>query len=163
MTNFLDKIFGKKEPEQIKKTEDHKIPVSMYDFVEQYTFINPRNVFMDYELFSLCKFVPVAYESGDKSSGFATCVQLETKYFLPFLRALKNAPVEISGKKEMRTVSIVNLKYGEKAYIFPSLNGKNEVVIRFSHHDNEKHAKLPVSCFVSPVINRAIVAQAKVY
>lgn len=158
--NLFNKISNKKEtseqPKQIKKP----IPQPGYDFIEQYTLVNPKNVFMDYNLWSMCKTLPVAIEGQESNTGFAQCVQLETKVLLPFIQNLKNAPAEISKKPEMRTISIVNMKHGAKAYIFPNL--EKEQVYIFTDL-TEKQKKLPLSCFVTPEINRAIVAQSKIY
>ena len=162
MTNLFNKMFNKEKNNETKQKQAQPAPIPQpgYDFVEQYTLVNPKNLFMDYNLWSMCETLPVAVEGKESGTGFAQCVRLKTNVLLPFIQKLENAPTEVSKKQEMRTISIINMKHGAKAYVFPDLE-KDQVYLLTVLEKKQKN--LPISCFVTPEINRAIVAQSKIY
>ena len=155
MKDILKKIFSKKEKTE-KPAAEKSLPKPMFDFVQQYTLVNPNQVMVDYSDWSSCKEIPVAYEKEGKSSGFAECVQLPTKIIGGFLYELQNAPGKIIDNPVMRTVSVINLKNGKKMYILPNLQSPKTPDIFI-----EKPKEL--AFHVNPEINRAIVNQLKLY
>jgi len=151
-----------KEAEEVEKvkTEKKKISKPKYDFVQQYTLIDPKKVKKGYDNWKKRCFVLVAYE---QNKYLIKRVKMDTNIVFPFLKALRNAPSEISKRPENRTVSVINMKHGAKAYVFPNLHETNKQYdIVFTNAENG-HQNLPLSCFTSPEINLAIVAQAKIY
>lgn len=153
---------------QSKKTEykinkaktDKKIPKPQYDFVQQYTLIDPKKLKNGYDKWSGRCFVLVAYE---KNKYLITRVKMDTKIIYPFLMALKNAPREISARPENRTVSVIDLKHGAKAYVFPNLDETNKNYDIVFSNSKKCCQDLPLSCFITPEINMAIMAQLKIY
>lgn len=147
---------------EIKKVEKtgKKIPKPKYEFVQQYTLIDPKKVRSGYNKWAGRCFVFVAYE---QNKYLITCVKMDAEIVFPFLMALKNAPRKISEKPQNRTVSVINMKHGAKAYLFPNLSNENKNYdIVFSTAGNGSQ-ELPLSCFTTPEINLAIAAQAKIY
>lgn len=153
---------------QSKKTEykinkaktDKKIPKPQYDFVQQYTLIDPKKLKNGYDKWAGRCFVLVAYE---KNKYLITRVKMDTKIIYPFLMALKNAPREISARPENRTVSVIDLKHGAKAYVFPNLDETNKNYDIVFSNSKKCCQDLPLSCFITPEINMAITAQTKIY
>ena len=153
---------------QSKKTEykinkaktDKKIPKPQYDFVQQYTLIDPKKLKNGYDKWAGRCFVLVAYE---KNKYLITRVKMDTKIIYPFLMALKNAPREISARPENRTVSVIDLKHGAKAYVFPNLDETNKNYDIVFSNSKKCCQDLPLSCFITPEINMAIMAQLKIY
>ena len=140
-------VENKVEEKQPQQTE-HK-----YDFVETYTLVNPKNAFMQYELFSLCQNIPVAIEGKGANTGFCDTIQLPTEHFLEYLKELKSAPNEISQNPLMRKVFIINLKNNEKMFVFPNIKHPKNPYIAF------EEKTLPFN--VTPQINHAIVDALK--
>jgi len=160
MTNFLKNIFKKPETKSEPVKEQHSVQPEKFDFVEEYTLFDPKRVMTNYDVFMFCNSIPVAYEENhNQHGGFANCVMLETKLFLPFLQGLSNAPQEISQKPEMRTISIINLSNTLKMYVIPNINQPDSVFI--SVRDKGQDAKSGWSLHVTPQINRAIAQQIK--
>ena len=134
-----------------------------FDFVEQYTLIDPKLLFNGgYDLWSLCKTVPVAYEneSREKGTGFAQCVELPThKPIMEFLYQLEHAAPAIVKQPKNRTISIIHFGKGKRMFIVPDLNHpKNPFFIVDFETGNEREWFL----HVTPQINRAIVKQLKI-
>lgn len=119
------------------------------DVVTKYFLVNPKCVLINYELFSLCKTVPVAIESEQAGlTGFCDTISLPTEDFLPQLRELHHAPNEVAANPANRVLYEIKLQNGEKMYIYPNL----------------KHPKNPWMSFqktvafnVNPELNKIIV------
>ncbi len=151
----------KKTEYKINKAKtDKKIPKPQYDFVQQYTLIDPKKLKNGYDKWAGRCFVLVAYE---KNKYLITRVKMDTKIIYPFLMALKNAPREISARPENRTVSVIDLKHGAKAYVFPNLDETNKNYDIVFSNSKKCCQDLPLSCFITPEINMAIMAQLKIY
>ena len=123
------------------------------DVVKTHIVVNPKNAFINYDLFSLCKDVPVAIESSEAAhNGIYTAIPLPTKEFLPYLAELKHAPDDVAGQTTNRTIYEIQLNNGEKMYIFPNLK----------HPKNPWMAFEPNVAFnVTPELNRAIIGVLK--
>ena len=119
MANFFETLFNKKPTNVESKSEVVVAP--KYDFVKQYVLADPRNIMIDYSLWSSCPTVPVAHESDEKGTGFCKCVELPTKVFLGYLAALKKAPAEIRKNPKMRTISVIKLDEDKRMYVIPDL------------------------------------------
>jgi hypothetical protein len=155
--NFLEEMAKVK----IKKTKPtKKLPQPKYDFVHQYTLVDPRYVTPDYDFWASWCFLPVACESEKDS---AVCVKMDTRILMPFLTLLKNTPKKLLEKPEMRTVSVVDMKHGAKAYLFPNLDEASGGYKIIFTNARKSRMRLPLSCFTTPEINQAITAQAKIY
>ena len=162
MLDKIKNILKKETPETKKKAETKTtvIPKSQYSFVEQYVIADPYNIMGDYELWSFCKFTPVAYEDKG-STGFLPAVELPTHWALPFLKLLKQSAPEIRKDPTQRLISVIHLGSNHKLYIVPNLKEKKSSVIVGEHYDDEKR-KNDWMFYVTPEINRAIVEQAKI-
>ena len=168
ITNIIDNVkskFGKQSPVQHVSAptdqETKKIP-DQFDFMEHYTFIDPRKVMIDYDLFSLCSEVPVACETNeDISSGFQTATPIPTKIALDFIHMLKATPAEKIEPKAMRTISIIHTKKGKSIVIMPDLQFKTNVII----WDTSAKPGTKGTWFLdtTPEINRAIVEATKIH
>lgn len=146
---------------KVKKAQiNKKIPKPQYDFVQQYTLVDPKKLKNGYDKWAGRCFVLVAYE---QNKYLITRVKMDTKIVYPFLVALKNAPREISEKPENRTVSVINMKHGARAYVFPNLDETNKNYDIVFSNSKKCRQDLPLSCFISPEINMAIMAQIKIY
>ena len=148
------KLFKKNNKQQSSGETVHNLPRPKYNFVEQYTLVNPRNVLLNYNVFSLCENMPVRYESkyGD---GWTECVSLPTQVFLGYLNALKHAPDIIVNDKKMRTISVVNLKNNRQLFILPNLKSPKKPIYAYEQGT--------LAFDVTPEINRAIVEQIKMF
>ena len=155
MKDIFKKFFSKKE-KKAKTVETKSLPKPMFNFVQQYTLVNPKQMLVDNSLWSLCEQVPVAYEKEGASSGFVECVELPTEVVSGFLYELQRAPGNIVDNPVMRTVSVIALKNGKKMYILPNLQSPKTPDIFL-----EKPKEL--AFHVNPEINRAIANQLKLY
>ena len=123
------------------------------DVVTKYFLVNPKCLFTNYELFSLCETVPVAIESEQAGlTGFCDTISLPTQDFLPHLRALYNAPNEVAANPANRVLYEIKLQNGEKMYIYPSLKYPKNPWMSF-----EKN----VAFNVNPELNKIIVSVLK--
>ena len=147
------------EKEEVKTPVVNRIPKSQYSFVEQYIIADPRNIMGDYELWSWCKFTPVAYE-GKESTGFLASVELPSRWAQPFLKALKQSAPEIRKDPTLRLISVIRLADGHKLYIVPNLKEKRGSVLLGEYSDTKR--KNDWMYYVTPEVNRAIVEQAKI-
>lgn len=162
--NFFEKAINalkhNKDTQVIKDTTPthaSNIPTEQErpDIVTKYILVNPQSLLTNYELFSLCKTIPVAIESEKTSpTGFCNTIPLQTTDFLPHLKELKNAPTEVAANPENRTLYEIKLNNGEKMYIYPSFKHPKNPWISF-----EKN----VAFNVTPEINRVIVNILKKY
>ena len=161
MLEKIKDIFTKETPkaEKTAETKTTVIPKSQYSFVEQYVIADPCNIMGDYELWSWCKFTPVAYE-GKESTGFLASVELPTCWAQPFLKALKQSAPEIRKDPTQRLISVIHLGDNHKLYIVPNLKNKKGSVL-LGENNNRQH-KNDWMFYVTPEINRAIVEQAKI-
>lgn len=137
------------------------VPRPKYDFVEQYTIIDPKRVLIDYGVFSLCGKIPVACEESAVSScGFRQCIELPTNLVFSFLMELKDAPAETIINPKMRTISMVHLTPDCMIFIKPNLqNPKMPTFYRI----NSKGPRQDWVLYVTPEKNRAIVEQLKIH
>lgn len=131
------------------------IPQPKYDFVEQYTLTQPKELMFGYDYWSDCRNVPVRYEQNGNNSGFAACVELPSIVFFRWWKTIQTAPQEVLNDPKSRTISIVKLKNGGKLYILPNLkNQKNPI---YAYEEGE------LGMQTTPEINRAIVEQIKMF
>ena len=162
MAKVFDKLFGKKQTvEQNQKTTDGALPRPRYDFVEQYTIVDPKNVMNGgYELFSLCKNIPVVCEESPKTCcGFSSCIEMPTNIVLGFLETLKNMPTEKIADPKMRTLSIVHLSPEHRIVIGPSFDDSKKAILWSA--DSKKKGDWVFD--ITPDKNRAIVEQLKIH
>ena len=120
-------------------------------YVEQYTLVPPKQVFMDYNYFDRCPTVSVKYEASD----WGNCVELPTQAFLPYWNMLKSAPCEIMDKPLNRTISVVHLLNDQNMYIFPNPQSPKRLIFAYNA------GKLALN--MSPEIRRVIVDQIRMY
>lgn len=165
--NVMDNIksnMGKaeaKEPVMETQTSLPKTPVK-FEFMEHYTFVDPRKVMTNYDLFELCEKVPVACETDeDISSGFYNCKEIPTKIALEFAHMLEKTPAEKIAPKAMRTISIIHTQKGKNIVIMPDLTFANPVLI----WDTSAKPGTRGTWFLdtTPEINRAIVEATKIH
>lgn len=86
--NIFKKLFKKTPVTTEEKTQQIKKEES-FDFVERYTLLDPKKVFIDSEMWELCKKVPLACENENGDFGFEPCAFLDTSVMLPFVSTLK--------------------------------------------------------------------------
>jgi hypothetical protein len=123
------------------------------DIVTKHVLVNPKCALMNYDLFSLCKTVPVAVESEQAGlTGFCDTISLPTQDFLPHLKALNNAPNEVAADPKNRVVYEIKLQNGEKMYIYPNLKYPRNPWMSFER---------TVAFNVNPELNRAIISVLK--
>ena len=146
MLNFLT------QKQKSSKDTDNTPGRTKYDFIKQYTLVNPHKMFLDYNLFSWCENMPVKYET-EHGTGWTPCVLLPTQVFLGYLHALERAPERIASNPKFRTVFVVNLKNDRKLCILPNLRSPKKTVYAYEPGELAFH--------VTPEINRAIVDQVK--
>lgn len=164
MAKIFEKITNIFKPEKpVVKTSVAPVqPEEKFDFVEQYTLINPKLLLNgSYSLWSLCKNVPVAYESKstEKGSGWTQCVELPThKPIMEFLYQLEHADAEIVKQPKNRTISIINFEKGKRMFIVPDLKQPKNPVFIVDFESGDERAWF---LHVTPQINRAIVKQLK--
>lgn len=162
---MLEKIKNAFKNEAPKETETktavvNPIPKSQYSFVEQYVIADPNKLMHGgYELWSFCKFTPVAYEEKE-SSGWLPAVQLPSSWAQPFLKQLKQSDPEIRKDPTQRLISVIRLADGHKLYIVPNLKEKRGSILLGEHNDAKRRNDWMY--YVTPEINRAIVEQAKI-
>ena len=147
-------LIKKKNKQKSSGTTLHGLPSPKYDFVKQYTLVNPRKMLLDYNLFSWCENIPVKYES-ENSSGWSHCVSLPTQVFLGYLNALERAPDRIANDPKSRTISVVSLKNDRFLFILPNLKSPKKPIYAYEQGT--------LAFDVTPEINRAIVEQVKMF
>ena len=164
MAKLFDKLFNKKQ--KVAEKADIPAPVVLprpkYDFVEQYTIVDPKRVLNGgYELFSGCSTIPVVCEESEVSPcGFRRCIQLPTRIVYGFLETLKDMPAEKITDPKMRTISIVHLAKGCRIVIGPNFESpKNPIFWIVDKSDKKPDWFL----YVTPEKNRAIVEQLKIH
>ena len=161
MAKLFDKVFGKKQEVAQKTQKPAFAPVERpkYDFVEQYTIVDPKRVLTDYKLFSGCKNIPVVCEESTKTPcGFASAIELPTKIIVGFLEALEKAPAEKIADPKMRTISIIHLDKDQRVVVGPCL-GAPKTPILWPVDSKENNWVL----HVTPEKNRAIVDALKIH
>jgi len=170
MAKLFDKLFKKNVAEPVApvapKTDRPAfapLPRPKYDFVEQYTIIDPKRVLNGgYELWLLCEKVPVVCEESKISPcGFRASIELPTKVILGFLGDLKNAPAEKIADPKKRLLSIVHLNEKNRVYIFPNLKEPKNPWFVVENSDDESAKGW--SLYTTPEKSRAIVEQLKMY
>ena len=164
MAKLFDKLFSKKQPvaQQTEKPAPVVLPQPKYDFVEQYTIVDPKRVLNGgYELFYGCATIPVVCEESEVSPcWFRRCVQLPTRIVYGFLETLKHMPAEKITDPKMRTRSIVHLAKGCRVVIGPNFESpKNPIFWIVDKNDKTPDWFL----YVTPEKNRAIVEQLKIH
>ena len=160
MKHCIKNLFNKKTQVVNQLTEESVIPESIYPFVEQYTLVSPKNMMMDYELWELCKKMPVAYEIEGETHGWQPCVKLDTKIILPFLRELSKIQLNID--KKTRTVSVIYLNKDKNKclYVLQNLQKGKDASVRVEYDDgNEKDWHL----YMTPEIRKAVIEQMKIH
>ena len=168
MAKLFDRLFKKKQavtPAAPKagKSAYAPLPRPTYDFVEQYTIVDPKRVLNSgYELFSWCPTVPVVCEESRVSpTGFRAGIQLPTNIVMGFLQALEKAPARKIANPKMRTLSIIHLNEKCCICIFPDLKSPKQPILWVKNDDNQEG--IGWSLYVTPEKNRAIVEQLKKY
>jgi len=150
------KLFQKRNRQQSTTTK------SKYDFVEQYTLVDPKNVLIDYSAFNMCKKIPVACEHIESTtSTFKNCVHLpNNKPFSDFLYQLTLCDKKQIKNPIFRTISIVNMAPGKQLFILPDIkNIRSPIcVVNFDSGNTDDWV-----LYVTPEINRAIVDQVKMF
>lgn len=127
----------------------------VYDFVKEYTFVDPKNLLLDYECFASCETLPVACMSSENGLGWTETVQLPTEMVLPFLRKLKNTDYKKTYSVNMRKVFVVDLTHGKSVLITPNLENPANPIRSF--FDNGKISnESNCAALVTPEISRAI-------
>ena len=165
MAKLFDKVFGKKEvvtSSKVDKPVFSPIPRPKYDFVEQYTVIDPKKVLNGgYELWQFCDNVPVACEEGGVSpTGFIQCKMLPTKIMMGFLCELYKKPAKEIIDPKKRTISIVHISKDHRIVIGPNFESPKAPVFWLVAEDA---AKKDWILHVSPEKNRAIVDALKIH
>ena len=113
--------------------------------------------------------MPVAFEQGQKKSGWVPSVQLDTSVMLPFVNALKASPNADIAPKEMRTVSIVHITDHIDIYVLPILPIlKRDEKCWFywvNSKEKTKNNSFPKNWmfYMTPEIRRALAAQMRQY
>ena len=160
MFDFFDKFANQDQKKSNSVAQQKPVisqPESEYDFVEKYVLIDPKQVMTQYNLWSSCKQVPVAYENKqDSISMFYECVLLLTDPFMGYLEDLRKAPYEITSNPLTRTVYLVHLNNNNTMYIYPNLQELKTPYIALA-------SKKTLVFDVNPKINRAIVECLKKY
>ncbi|MBR5904488.1 MAG: hypothetical protein IKZ49_03055 [Alphaproteobacteria bacterium] len=134
------------------------------NFVEQYTFIDPRNVLIDYDSFSLCETTPVACETQENKSAFCQSFQIPTHIASEFINILKTKPKEQIQPKKMRTMSIIHTTKGRTIVVMPEFlpESKFKAVI-WDATENENLKKIKWLLDTDLSINQAVINASKIY
>jgi len=139
----------------LPKEPDH------FDFMEHYTFVDPRKVTINYDLFSERPKIPVACETIETKSGFHETLQIPTEIALPFIHALEKTHAKKIESKAMRTLSIIHTKKGRTIVIMPDLKFKQAFLIwDLSITPGEKSTWF---LDTTPEINKAVVEAIKIH
>ncbi len=165
MKNIFGTIFKK---EAVKPVQSAEKPVSKilakpkYDFVEQYTVIDPKKLLSGgYELWQMCENVPVACEEeGVPTTGFIRCKMLPTKIVMGFLCELQKKTSEEIEDPKMRTLSIVHISQNHRIVIEPNFESPKSPVFWLVADDAPKKDWI---LHVTPEKNRAIVDALKIH
>ena len=164
MAKVFDKLFHKKQKAapQAEKPTYVALPRPKYDFVEQYTIVDPKRVLNGgYELFAGCSTIPVVCEeSGVSQCGFRQGIPLPTNIIFGLLMELKKRPVEQIADSKMRTISFVNLAKDCRIVIGPNFESPKQPVFWIVNSSGPKRDWV---LHVTPEKNRAIVEQLKIY
>ena len=158
----MTKLFsGKQKMAANNEVVYEKLARPNYDFVEQYTIVDPKKVLNGgYELFAGCEKIPVVCEESKKTCcGFSACIEIPTNIVLGFLKALNNMPAEKIVDPKMRTLSIIHLSPEHRIVIGPSLD-KPKAPILWAVDSKDKGDWV---LNITPEKNRAIVNQLKIY
>ena len=141
----------------VENTTTPQVPIQQqkYDFVEQYTLTQPKELMFGYDCWSDCRNVPVRYEQNGNNSGFAACVELPSIVFFRWWKTIQTAPQEVLNNPKSRTISIVNLKNGKKFFILPNVKDIKRPIYAYEVGS--------LSTGSTPEINRAIVEQIKTF
>ena len=165
MAKLFDKMFGNKDAgksQGINKPVFSPIPRPKYDFVEQYTVIDPKKVFNGgYSLWELCENVPVACEESEVSpTGFISCKMLPTKIMMGFLEELYQKPANEIIDPKKRTISIVHISKNHSIVIGPNFESPKAPVFWLVADDAPKKDWI---LHVTPEKNRALVDALKIH
>lgn len=167
MIKLFDRLFHKKQlvVPKVDKSVYGALPHPKYDFVEQYTVVDPKYVLNGgYGLWSLCKTVPVVCEEGDKSTcDFYQSIRMPSKVVLGFLNDLKKAPAEKIADPKMRTLSIVHLDDKHRIYILPNLLVPRYPTLFIENDNDDDESIKGWSLYMTPEKNRAVVEQLKIH
>jgi len=162
MAKLFDRLFHKKQAvaSNANKSAYAKLPRPKYDFVEQYTIVDPKRVLGNYEFWQMCETIPViCEESPETSGGFRSGIQLPTNIVLGFLRLLNGMPAEKIADPKMRTISIIHLSKDQRVVIGPSPDPFKQ--LSFLTPDSVEQGEWVLH--VTPATNRAIVEQLKIH
>jgi len=149
---MFDFFKRKKQEEIVQKpqvTQQYQLP----SYAKEYTLLSSNMV--DYDLFSLCKKVPVSYKE-DTTASFANCVLLPTDpVIMTYLHLLKYIKTE-SYKK----ITVFELGKGKNLYLLPPIKQlKYNIIVDFDDDPSAKSWPL----YVTPELNKALVHQIKQY
>ncbi|HNY25512.1 MAG TPA: hypothetical protein PKJ33_03125 [Alphaproteobacteria bacterium] len=112
--NFLNRLSKKKEV-QVKTDMNEN---NTDDIAVKYIIKDPKNVFVDYDLFSSCEEMPVCLENNG-NSGWLESKIFPTGGFIRYLSELKKAPLEFRNIELARTITEYDFA-GKKVYILPT-------------------------------------------
>ena len=164
MAKVFDKLFHKKQKAapQAEKPTYVALPRPKYDFVEQYTIVDPKRVLNGgYNLWSLCEKVPVVCEESKVSPcGFHSCIELPTNIVMGFLQTLEAAKPETIAEPKMRTISIVKISDNHRIVIGPNFESPKTPVFWVVVEDAPKKDWI---LHMTPEKNRAIVDALKIH
>ncbi len=167
MAKFFEKLFKKKqqnvstEPKGDETTRP-VLPRPKYDFVEQYTIIDPKKVLNGgYRMWELCEKVPVVCEESEVSPcGFRSCIELPTNIVMGFLCTLEAAESKTIEDPKMRTLSIVHMSDNHRIVIGPNFESPKTPVFWLVAEDAPKKDWI---LHVTPEKNRALVDALKIH
>ncbi|MBR4475433.1 MAG: hypothetical protein IKP05_02010 [Alphaproteobacteria bacterium] len=134
---------------------------SKYNFVETYTVVDPKNLLINYAMFSACDMVPVVCEGYQSVGSYTAALRLPRDVVWGFLNDLTKLPAEITDEPENRTISIIHLTKDQRIVVMPDFNTIKGAVIWAI--DNEKNGGPSWVCDITPEKNRAIVEQVKIH
>ena len=160
MIKLRNGLFRKKRD---KKEATYTLPAKpKYDFVEQYTILDPKRVMNGgYNLFSECETIPVLCEEADVSPfGFRVCKRLPTNIVIGFLEDLNKASDEQIADPKMRTISMIHLSPDCRFIIGPNIASPKHPAYYILDENDQRYDWV---LHVTPEKNRAIVEQMKIH
>ena len=132
-----------------------------FEFMEHYTFVDPRKVMINYDLFSDCEKTPVTCETQNATSGFQEAKEIPTEIALGFINMLKKTPAKKIEPKALRTISIIHTQKGRNIVVIPDLEFKSPfLILDTSVKPNENGTWF---LDTTPEINRALVEAIKIH
>ncbi len=162
MKNFLDVLVNKVFNAKPKQKTFEPVAKPKYDFVEQYTIVDPKKVFYGgYDSWVGCENIPVVCEEHYKTpNGVGYYAELPAKIVMGFLMELqRKSAAEIENPK-MRTLSIIHISKHHRVIIGPNFYSPKFPVFWVITDDADRKDWV---FYVTPEINRAIVDALKIH